>query len=108
MGDRVHSLTLGRSLGFLEQALDLLAVVEPGEPPEPDALLRSLAPHLPRLSCVILLALAWDAPRHALRDRLAGWGVGCTTLLVTFEAVPARDVTVVSPRAISTGEPLSL
>ncbi len=108
VGEHVHSLTIGRSLGFLEQALDLLAVVEPGKPPEPDTLVRSLAPHLPRLSCVVLLALAWDAPRRALRDRLAGWGVGCTTLLVTSEAVAPRDVTVVSPRAISEGAPLSL
>ena len=108
VGDRVHNLTLGRSLGFLEQALDLLAAVEPGRPAQADTLVRSLAPYLPRLSCVVILALAWDAPRRALRDRLAGWGVGCTTLLVTSEDVTDRDVTVASPRAIAAGEPLSL
>jgi len=110
VGDQVHSLTLGRSLGFLEQALDLLAVVEPAGVIEPRSLVRRLGPHLPRLSCVVLIALAWDEPRQALRQRIAGSGVACTTLLVTRDAVAPGDgdLVAVSPDAIGRGEALSL
>jgi uncharacterized protein (DUF58 family) len=108
IGDAVHKLTLGRSLGFLEQALDLLAVVEPGRTPDPDALVRGLTPHLPRLSCVVIVAVAWDDSRRLLRDRIALAGVACTTLLVGTGGATPGDVTEVSPDAVSRGEALTL
>jgi len=111
VGDHVHSLTLGRSLGFLEQALDLLAAVVPGKTPEPELLLERLASHLPRLSCVFIVALAWDAPRRMLEERIRGGGVGCTTLLVTpgdARDEATGDVTHVSADAILAGGALSL
>jgi uncharacterized protein (DUF58 family) len=110
MGDRVHSLTLGRSLGFLEQALDLLGAVEPGGAPDPELLVQRLASHLPRLSCVVLVVLAWDAPRRALAERIRGAGAGCTPLLVADEAAPGagKEVARVSPDAIMSGAPLTL
>ena len=111
VGNDVHSLTLGRSLGFLDQALDLLACVEAGPAPLPEALLGRLAPHLPRLSCVVLVALVWDEPRRALAERIRGFGVGCTTVLVTGEGEQApgdRDLRAVASDAILRGEALSL
>src|SRR6185312_7325841 len=50
-GDRVHDLTLGRSLGFLEQALELLACFDLPTEPAPDAtrVLARMQPHLSRL-----------------------------------------------------------
>ncbi len=110
VGGEVHSLTLGRSLGFLEQALDLLAVVERGGALDADRLSERLHPHLPRLSCVIVVALAWDAPRRTLVERIRGFGVGCTALVVTEDdgSVAPGEVTLVSADAILRGGPLSL
>jgi uncharacterized protein (DUF58 family) len=112
VGNEVHNLTIGRSLGFLDQALDLLACVEAGAAPEPEGLWPRLAPHLPRLSCVVFVALAWDAERRGLVDRIRGLGVGCVTLLVTepeAEVSPAgRDLKAVAMDAITRGEALSL
>ena len=81
VGDRVHDLTIGRHLGFLEQALDLLACVEAEKAAVPTALLLSrLSPHLSRLSCVVVVTAAWDD--GALAERIRGAGVACATLVV--------------------------
>jgi uncharacterized protein (DUF58 family) len=110
VGDQVHNLTIGRSLGFLDQALDLLACVEAGAAPTLDALWGRLAPHLPQLSCVVLVALAWDGPRRALADRIRGLGVGCVTVVITETDAPpgGADLTWVSVNATERGEALSL
>jgi uncharacterized protein (DUF58 family) len=63
---QVHPLTVGRSLGFLEQALDLLACVQPGAPLETPALLGRLEPYLAQLSCVLLITEASIEPEPAL------------------------------------------
>jgi uncharacterized protein (DUF58 family) len=109
-GDQLHSLTVGRSLGFLEQVLDLLAAVSPGSPPDPDLLLERLASHLPRLSSAVFVVLAWDAPRRAVAERIRGFGVGCTVLLVTAEGDDASgDGALRVPAAsIHSGARLSL
>jgi uncharacterized protein (DUF58 family) len=111
VGEDVHSLTLGRSLGFLDQALDLLACVEPGAPVSPDALLQRLRPHLPRLSSIVFISLAWDEPRRELAERTRGFGVGCSLILVADEGsngFARTDCKSVSPRAIESGERLAL
>jgi uncharacterized protein (DUF58 family) len=82
VGDSVHTLTLGRSLGFLDQALDLLACVSAGPKLEPGELARRLSPHLPRLSCIVFIALKWDRARMEFADRVRSFGVGCRTLVV--------------------------
>jgi uncharacterized protein (DUF58 family) len=83
IGDAVHRLTLGRSLGFLEQALDLLAGVRPGPRLAPAALLARLAPHLEQLTAVVFVTLAWDPPRQHLAREIAARGGGCRVLQVT-------------------------
>ncbi len=102
VGETVHELTLGRSLGFLEQALDLLACVEPGPPLDADR----LAPHLARLSCVVFVSLAWDAPREELTRRIRSERVGCTVVQVVDErgdaSVP-REATVLTVDDIESG-----
>ena len=111
VGDEVHSLTVGRSLGFFDQALDLLACVEPGPALSPENLVRRLSPHLPRLSCVVLVALRWDDARRTLVQRVQGFGVGCTAVLVTPDGLRAPggdEVTAVSVDAVLRGEALSL
>lgn len=111
VGEDLHSLTLGRSLGFLEQALDLLACVTPGGPPSPDALLRRLGPHLPRLSSVVFIALAWDEPRRELSERIRGFGVGCSVILIRAPGISApgsAGFTSVTKENVMRGERLSL
>ncbi len=112
-GDQVHSLTVGRSLGFLEQVLDLLATATPGPAPEPDALMKKLGSHLPRLSSAVFVALAWDEPRRVLAERIRGVGVGCTVLLVSpgddgAAAAVHPGATRVPVEAITHGTRLSL
>src|SRR5581483_5557131 len=62
VGDEVHPLvlTLGRSLGFLDQALDRLACVRPSAPLDAARLSRRLAPFRGRLSAAVMVALTWD------------------------------------------------
>jgi len=111
VGDDVHSLSLGRSLGFLDQALDLLGAVEHGPRFDAPALLHRLSSHLPRLSCVIFVALADDASRQELAERIRGTGAGCTTLLVTADDIVApgtRLLTRVPKTSIVLGTPLVL
>lgn len=82
VGDELHQLTLGRSLGTLDQALDLLANTEPGAKLEPEQLLARLEPHAGRLSAVVLVALAGDAPRAQLIAGIERLGVACVPLRI--------------------------
>ncbi|MFO0759292.1 MAG: DUF58 domain-containing protein [Byssovorax sp.] len=112
VGGEVHDLTIGRHLGFLEQALDLLACVERSKDAiAPDVLLSRLVTHLPRLSCVIVVTAAWDEGQ--LAERIQGHGVGCSTLIVESAAQAGRSIhgpglRRVSIAAIERGEALSL
>ena len=107
VGDRVHDLTIGRHLGFLEQALDLLACVTlDAAPIAPARLLSRLSPHLSRLSCVVVVAPAWD--EGALAERIRGAGVACTTLVVGKAGGRAAGVARVPIEAIERGEALAL
>ncbi len=92
-GDRLHSLTIGRSLGYLEQALDHLACVRPGPEFNPEHLRGLLGPYLERLSCVVFISLAWDAARAEMVSSVRVQGTACRTLLVcgNLESAPAGD-----------------
>jgi len=111
VGDQIHQLTLGRSLGTLDQALDLLACVKTGPRLVSANLAASLAPHLRRLSSVIFVALAWDEDRQALTAQIRERGVGCRVLLVQAEGKPALaapKLTALSVSAITSSEELAL
>lgn len=108
VGDHVHDLTVGRHLGFLDQALDLLACVRAEKKrPDPDSLVAKLSDHLRRLSCVVVVA-TWDDGR--LSERIRGHGVACKTLVVgdPSAAVRGRDIQWVDVDAIEKGEALAL
>jgi uncharacterized protein (DUF58 family) len=64
MGEEIHALTLGRSLGFLEQALDHLAAAELQASVDRRRLLQLLAPYLSRLSAVVMVVDGWDETRE--------------------------------------------
>jgi uncharacterized protein (DUF58 family) len=92
VGDAVHELTLGRSLGTLDQALELLASVERGRTLSASQLLGRLEPYLNRLSTVVVIALAEGQERTVLERGIANRGIACTTLLVDDElATKIRD-----------------
>lgn len=114
VGGELHQLTLGRSLGFVDQALELLACVEPGPEFSPDTLAFHLSPHLARLSSIVFVALSWDAERREFIDRIQRGGVGCRALSVTRDIdvdhglVSGVDVTDVSIASIDSGKAIAL
>ena len=63
VGDHVHSLTLGRSLGFLEQALDLDAQCS-----DVAAALRALCEHDERFDAAVV-----NPPRRGMSPRAREW-----------------------------------
>ena len=112
VGSAFHSLTVGRSLGFLEQALDLLASVEASATFDSSALARGLEPHLDRLSCVVVVVQRWDAERERVVRRIREQSVGVRVLMVTpgteAEGAPPELVTSVALDAVTSGRPLAL
>ncbi len=86
VGDRVHELTVGRSLGYLDQALDMLAGVEPGPPLRAEDLGRRLRPYLERLSSVVVIALGeGEGERGLVEAGIRARGVACTTIVMDAE-----------------------
>ncbi len=80
--EQLHPVTLGRSLGYLEQALDHLACVKPGprfDASRIDALLR---PYLSHLSHVVFVSPSWDEERSALVRAIEKAGVACRGVAV--------------------------
>jgi uncharacterized protein (DUF58 family) len=86
VGDRVHTLSLGRSLGTIDEALDVLASVRAGPALLAAPLLARLGPHLERLSSIVVVALSWDEERAAITRGIEGRGVGCAAFLVVASA----------------------
>ena len=116
-GERVHDLTLGRSLGFLEQALELLACVRlrTGPKTHSSALLAQLEPHFDRLSSILVIDAATreNTPFDSIADRARAAGTGCLRLRVGRVGHGGRSrrqggVLVVDRNAIERGEELAL
>lgn len=94
VGDRVHELLLGRSLGYLDQALELLATVERGPKLNAAQLLRRLDPHLAQLSTVFVINTSSDAERDILERSIRGRGAACTSMTVDdtiMEAIRKKE-----------------
>lgn len=82
VGDRVHELVLGRSLGYLDQALELLATVERGPKLKATELLRRLDPHLALLSTVFVINASSDPERSVLERSIRDRGAACTSITI--------------------------
>ncbi len=76
VGESVQTLTMGRSLGFLDQALDLLACVSPSRALTPSELETRLSPYITKLSHVILISSDWAPSRQSIVDWIERQGVG--------------------------------
>jgi uncharacterized protein (DUF58 family) len=109
-GPRVHRLTLGRSLGTFDHALDLLATVEAGGAFEAETLLAELDPHLPRLSCLVFVALAWNEERARVAERVRAAGVGCKVVVIgdRVKAATGDAPAAIAVQSIERGERLAL
>lgn len=94
LGIAAHDLTVGRSVGTLDQSLELLATVRPEGAFDEAALGARVLPRLSRLSSLVFVALAWDEPRRAFVRRVRSMGATCTVLLVSSGATDADVVTV--------------
>ena len=82
VGDAVHELTLGRSLGTLDQALELLGEVERGPALRASTLLGRLRPYLERLSSVVVIARSGDGERDRLAKEIERHGPKTMTIVV--------------------------
>jgi uncharacterized protein (DUF58 family) len=107
-GEHIEKLSLGRGLGSLDQALDVLAAVRAKPGFFPDRMLGNLAPHLERLSSVVLVALVWNDARAVLASALRARGVGCAVLVVGDASSRTSEATTVPLHAITRGEAISL
>jgi uncharacterized protein (DUF58 family) len=107
-GDEAHALPVGRNLGTLERALDILAAIQPGEPFSAERLVGALGGHLEGMSTIILVVLAWDAARAALAATIRSRGVGCVVLVVGDHASRDPHGTTVALGMIERGEALAL
>lgn len=87
-GGEIHALTLGRSLGFLEQALDHLAGAELEANVDRSRLLERLAPYLARLSAVVMIVDGWDEAREAFVRGVEKSGVRVRAITVGPSASP--------------------
>ena len=79
---RRHPLGDGADSSRMEIALDLLAGVRAGVAPNRDGILASLAPVLPHLACVVMIARRWDEARASITRAIEATGVSCRVVLV--------------------------
>lgn len=99
--EHVEQLSLGRGLGSLERALDVLAAVRAQPGFSSPALLARLAPHVERLSSVVFVALAWDEARAAFVSALRARGVLVRVLALSEDSPNDVDVTAVPLAAVT-------
>jgi uncharacterized protein (DUF58 family) len=95
-GGEIHALTLGRSLGFLEQALDHLAAADLEANVDRSRLLERLAPYLARLSAVVMIVDGWDEAREAFVRGVEKSGVRVHAIAVGATANPGVNVVPVA------------
>ena len=98
-GGEIHALTLGRSLGFLEQALDHLAGPSVEANVDRNRLLERLAPHLARLSAVVMIVDGWDEAREAFVRGVEKSGVRVHAIAVGAPSRARASRSSPSPRS---------
>ena len=107
-GGEIHALTLGRSLGFLEQALDHLAVAEREGSVDRARLLTLLTPYLTRLSAVVMVVDGWDDAREAFLRAIEKKGIRVHCIVVGDPVSAGVRVKTVSVASILAGQGLVL
>jgi uncharacterized protein (DUF58 family) len=108
VGGEVHRLTLGRSLGFLDQALDLLASVDYEAVPDREKMEREILPHLGRLSAVVVVTDEAGDRSERLAATIEQRGTRVVRLVVDGAGASSRGLVNVALSAIEGREALSL
>jgi uncharacterized protein (DUF58 family) len=81
-GPDLYEVSTGRSLGYLDNVLDVLACLEPSPAPPFETVGPALFERLQRLTTVAAVLLEWDEPREAFLRRVRAMGVAVRVLLV--------------------------
>jgi uncharacterized protein (DUF58 family) len=81
-GPDLYEVSTGRSLGSLDNVLDVLACLEPSAAPPFETVGPALFERLERLTTVVAVLLEWDEPREAFLRRVRAMGVAVRVLLV--------------------------
>jgi uncharacterized repeat protein (TIGR01451 family) len=92
-GREVHHFRAGRALAHVENILELMACLEPGDRLDVNALEAELLPEASRLSAVILVMMDWEPRRAALVARLKERGVTIRVLALGLRERP-RELAV--------------
>lgn len=88
VGDRPHRLTTGRGTGEERHLLEALACLRPAGADGFQALADTLLGHASQVTGMVLVLVAWDAPRRRLVAELQASG----TQLVVFVIAPTRTL----------------
>jgi len=81
-GPDLYEVSTGRSLGYLDNVLEVLACLEPSPAPPFESIGPALFERLERLTTVVAVMLEWDEAREAFLRRVRGMGVAVHVLLV--------------------------
>lgn len=79
-GRDVFHFQAGRALAHVENILEILACLEPGDRMDVKALEAALLPEAPQLSAVVLVMMDWEESRAALVRNLKAHGVAVRVL----------------------------
>jgi uncharacterized protein (DUF58 family) len=81
-GPDLYEVSTGRSLGYLDNVLDVLACLEPSAAAPFETVGPALFARLERLTTVVAVMLDWDEAREAFLRRVRAMGVAVRVLLV--------------------------
>lgn len=81
-GPDLYEVSTGRSLGYLDNVLDVLACLEPSPAPPFETIAPPLFERLEQLTTVVAVMLDWDDAREAFLRRVRAMGVALRVLLV--------------------------
>jgi uncharacterized protein (DUF58 family) len=81
-GPDLYEVSTGRSLGYLDNVLDVLACLEPSPAAPFESIGPALFERLERLTTVVAVLIEWDEAREAFLRRVRAMGVAVRVLLV--------------------------
>jgi hypothetical protein len=81
-GPDLYEVSTGRSLGYLDNVLDVLACLEPSPAAPFESIGPALFGRLERLTTVVAVMLEWDDAREAFLRQVRALGVAVRVFLV--------------------------
>jgi uncharacterized protein (DUF58 family) len=81
-GPDLYEVSTGRSLGYLDNVLDVLACLEPSSDQPFESIGPALLERLEGLTTVVAVMLEWDAAREAFLRKVRALGVSTQVVLV--------------------------